>query len=105
LERADQDPAQIVRTAADIRRRLVTAGWLFGGWMGLVIGAKLIFLSVRPTRSDYEPDRGACVACARCFLFCPNERVRLGLLPPSAIPPPPAAGDPNPKVASPTNRA
>jgi ferredoxin len=105
LERADQDPAQIVRTAADIRRRLVTAGWLFGGWVGLVIGAKLIFLSVRPTRSDYEPDRGACVACARCFLFCPNERVRLGLLPPSAIPPPPAAGDPNPKVASPTNRA
>jgi len=90
LGRADQDPVRLVKEAAGIRRRFVTAGWLFGGWIGLVIGVKLLALSVRPSRTDYEPDRGACVACARCFTYCPNERVRLGLLPRSAIPLPPS---------------
>ena len=56
-----------------------------------VVGAKLISLSLRRTRTDYEPDRGACVGCARCFEFCPNELVRRGLMPDSALAPPPAA--------------
>jgi formate hydrogenlyase subunit 6/NADH:ubiquinone oxidoreductase subunit I len=47
----------------------------------LIIAAKLLALSIRHTRTDYEPDRGACVACARCFEYCPNERVRLGIVP------------------------
>ena len=61
--------------------RMTLASWLLGAWVGLVIGVKLIALSVRVTRTDFEPDRGACVACARCFLSCPQERTRLGLAP------------------------
>jgi len=56
-------------------------GWLFGGWTGLVIGGKWIALSVRRNRTDFEPDSGACFACARCFEYCPSERMRRGLIP------------------------
>ena len=81
LERAAGNPAAILTAAADLRHRFALACVLFGGWIGLVIGLKLVALSVRPSRTDFEPDRGACVACARCFTACPNERVRLGWLP------------------------
>lgn len=88
LERARQTPKEILTAAATIQRRFGIGGWFFGAWIGLVIGVKLISLSVRRQRADYEPDRGACFACARCFEFCPNERVRRGAKPVAA----PAAG-------------
>jgi ferredoxin len=81
LQRAAQDPKAVLTAAADARRRFDLACWLFGGWVGLVIGIRLAALSVRPDRTDYEPDRGACLACARCFTACPNERARLGMMP------------------------
>jgi ferredoxin len=88
LQRATENPEAVLKAAADLRHRFDLACLLFGGWIGLVIGLKLVALSVRQSRTDFEPDRGACVACARCFTACPNERVRLGLMP--------AAGGPAP---------
>jgi NAD-dependent dihydropyrimidine dehydrogenase PreA subunit len=96
LERARQTPKEILTEAAAIRRKFSTGGWIFGVWVGLVIGAKLISLSVRRKRTDYEPDRGDCFACARCFEYCPNELVRRGLMPAAA----PALGG----IASPASR-
>ncbi|HNQ87672.1 MAG TPA: 4Fe-4S binding protein [Verrucomicrobiota bacterium] len=93
LDRANQDPKTLLTEARRIQQRFHRAGWGFGIWAGLVLGFKLISLTLRPMRTDFEPDRAACVACARCFLSCPNERVRLGLLPPDAIP----AGNENPR--------
>lgn len=81
LERAASNPEALLASAEKIRDRVALACWLFGGWIGLVIGIKLIALSLRTARTDYEPDRGACVACARCFEYCPNERTRRGQLP------------------------
>jgi NAD-dependent dihydropyrimidine dehydrogenase PreA subunit len=81
LERVEANPEAVLSSAADLRHRFSLATILFGGWAGLVVGIKLIALSVRQTRTDYEPDRGACFACARCFSHCPNERARLGLTP------------------------
>jgi NAD-dependent dihydropyrimidine dehydrogenase PreA subunit len=52
-------------------------GWLLGGFVGLVIGLKLIRLTVRRKRTDYEADRASCLACGRCFEYCPREQVRL----------------------------
>jgi Pyruvate/2-oxoacid:ferredoxin oxidoreductase delta subunit len=98
LARAERGPKELLAAAMDIRRRFTVGGWLFGGWVGLVVALKLLGLSVRHTRSDYEPDRAACVACARCFLYCPNERVRLGLLPPEAIAGGPARPSPDQKT-------
>ena len=57
----------------------VAGGWL-GAWVGLVIGVKLIHLSVRRRREDYLPDRTNCVSCGRCFWYCPGEQARLGLI-------------------------
>jgi len=91
LQRAEHDPQAIFTAAESLRHRFALACMLFGGWIGLVIGVKLIALSVRQSRTDWEPDRGACFACARCFLSCPNERVRLGLMPASELPALPAA--------------
>ena len=90
LERARQTPKEILTEAAAIRHKFATGGWIFGAWVGLVIGVKLISLSVRRRRTDYEPDRGNCFACARCFEYCPNELVRRGLMP-AAVPAPGAA--------------
>ncbi len=49
---------------------------LFGVFVGLVIGLKLVGLSVRRGRKDYEPDDASCVACGRCFETCPVELAR-----------------------------
>ena len=50
------------------------AGAWFGAWVGLVIGVKLIHLSIRRRRTDYMPDRAGCVSCGRCFWYCPGEQ-------------------------------
>ena len=63
--------------ARTIQSWFVLGSGLFGGWVGLVIGVKLIRLSVHRTQTGYEPDRGKCVSCGRCFAYCPVERERL----------------------------
>jgi NosR/NirI family nitrous oxide reductase transcriptional regulator len=90
LERAGQAPKEILAEAVGIRQKFHLGGIIFGVWVGLVIGAKLISLSVRRQRTDYEPDRGDCLACARCFEFCPNEMVRRGMK--AGVPGPNSAG-------------
>jgi ferredoxin len=86
LDRARENHEELIRSAVGIRQRFLIGAPLFGGWVGLVLGVKLLSLSVRRRRTDYEPDRGDCVACARCFEFCPNELARRGLGPPVAAP-------------------
>lgn len=49
---------------------------LLGAFIGAVIGLKLVGLTIRRKVTDYEPDRGACVACGRCFASCPIEHAR-----------------------------
>lgn len=46
-----------------------------GALMGLVIGLTLINLSVKRTRIQYEIDHAACVACVRCFSYCPQNKM------------------------------
>lgn len=46
-----------------------------GALVGLVIGLTLISLSVKRTRHEYEIDHAACVACARCFSYCPQNKM------------------------------
>jgi ferredoxin len=88
LDRARQAPKELLLDAAAIRHKFGLGGWIFGAWVGLVVGVKLASLSIHRRRTDYEPDRGECVACARCFEFCPNELVRRGLTPPIPVAPP-----------------
>ncbi|HLH55630.1 MAG TPA: 4Fe-4S binding protein [Verrucomicrobiae bacterium] len=78
LDRARQNADEFLRNAEAIRKRITTGSRIFGGWVGLVIGLKLVGLSVHRRRKDYEPTPGDCLACARCFEFCPSELVRRG---------------------------
>lgn len=100
LRRARENPEPILQAGIGLRRRIETGGWVFGGWVGLVIGAHLISRSLRRTRTDYEPDRGACYACARCFDFCPQERVRRDVLSPGEV----GSGSAGPAIMTPTTR-
>ncbi|HSU57510.1 MAG TPA: 4Fe-4S binding protein [Candidatus Dormibacteraeota bacterium] len=73
LERARRDPKQVLMEAALVQKRFQTATPLFGGWIGLVVALKLVGLALHRQSTDYEPDRGNCFSCARCFEYCPNE--------------------------------
>ncbi len=61
-------------------RRFRIGGALVGVWMGLAIGGKLIAYSIRRRNPDYTADPGTCIACARCFMSCPVELKRRGLI-------------------------
>lgn len=45
-----------------------------GALIGLVIGLTLIHLSVKRTRTQYEIAHADCVACGRCFSYCPQNK-------------------------------
>lgn len=47
--------------------------WLAGALIGFVLGCKLIRLSVKRTRKTYEIEPSACVACGKCFDYCPQN--------------------------------
>lgn len=63
--------------ATQIRNRFAIGGALLGGFIGLVAGGKLIVLSVRRRRTEYEADPASCIACGRCYKACPKEHERL----------------------------
>jgi len=65
------------RQAAAIQARFRTGSWALGGFLGAVLGFGLIGTSIQHRREIYQPDRGACLSCARCYLFCPKEHQRL----------------------------
>ncbi len=71
---------QLHKAADEIRQKFAVGGGCFGAWVGLVIGIKLIHLSIRRRRTDYLPDPSGCVSCGRCFWYCPTEQARLGLI-------------------------
>ncbi|MHC4329131.1 MAG: 4Fe-4S binding protein [Planctomycetota bacterium] len=68
---------ELYDNASSIRTDFGLGGWILGGFVGLVIGLKLIGLSVWRRRTDYEAERAGCLACGRCFKYCPREHVRL----------------------------
>jgi polyferredoxin len=66
--------SDLLEEAGRIQDRFRFGGWLLGGFLGLVFGLKIAGLFVHTRRTDYEPDRGACVSCTRCFKNCPQEQ-------------------------------
>jgi NosR/NirI family transcriptional regulator, nitrous oxide reductase regulator len=49
-------------------------GWILGGFIGLVFGFTLASVSIVKFRVDYEPNKGTCLSCARCFDYCPVKK-------------------------------
>jgi Fe-S-cluster-containing hydrogenase component 2 len=82
LARATQEADVLLPRATTQINSMKLGGWLVGSLIGLVIGCKVLGFSLWRRRDDYEPDHAGCFSCARCFLACPQERVRLGLITP-----------------------
>jgi NosR/NirI family transcriptional regulator, nitrous oxide reductase regulator len=74
------NPEDLVKQADTIRRQFKTGGWWLGGILGSIFGIALLKVSVRRSRVGYEPDRGDCLSCARCYRSCPKEHERLGIV-------------------------
>jgi NosR/NirI family nitrous oxide reductase transcriptional regulator len=70
------ETADLYEEASNIRARFGLGCLIFGGFIGLVIGLELISVSVWRQREDYEADRASCLACGRCFEYCPREHLR-----------------------------
>jgi len=65
--------AELFQDAVNIQNQFKRGSWILGCFIGLIIGLKLIALSIRRKRIDYEPDKGTCLSCARCFPYCPVD--------------------------------
>lgn len=63
--------------ALQIRARFLTGSQIWGGFAGVVVGATLLGLAIRRQRVSFEPDNANCVACGRCYTYCPNDIIRL----------------------------
>lgn len=74
FKKTGRTPEALYTDAAAIRRQFRLGGGILGGFIGLVIGLKLITLSVRWRRDEYQAHRAACLACARCFEYCPVRK-------------------------------
>jgi ferredoxin len=57
--------------AAEILKKFYIGGWIFGAFIGLVLGLSLASLTLFKYRVDYTPNKGTCLSCARCVDFCP----------------------------------
>jgi ferredoxin len=67
----------LYKDATKIRSRFAVGGGLLGAFIGFVAGGKLVALSVRRRRTEYEADPAGCFACGRCYTYCPKEHERL----------------------------
>lgn len=68
---SDQPMAELYAEAVILKAGYGTGGRWLGAFIGLVIGCKLISVSILRKREGYEPDRGTCYSCGRCFKYCP----------------------------------
>ncbi len=48
-----------------------TGSTLLGVFMGVVIFFRLIGFTIKRTRTEYTANRGRCLACGRCYDYCP----------------------------------
>jgi len=68
---------ELFAQAWQVRGQFRFGGLLLGAFVGLVIGVKLISLAFDEPHTVYEPDRAGCVACGRCYTYCPKELVKV----------------------------
>lgn len=69
--------SELYQEAQSIDRNFRIGGGILGAFLGLALGMKMIQLSVRRSRTDYQMNRTTCLSCGRCFLHCPVEKARL----------------------------
>ncbi|MBP5388381.1 MAG: 4Fe-4S binding protein, partial [Prevotella sp.] len=64
---------ELETSVEDVRNSFYRWSWFSGALFGFVLGCKLVRLSVKRTRKTYEIEPSACVACGKCFDYCPQN--------------------------------
>jgi NAD-dependent dihydropyrimidine dehydrogenase PreA subunit len=72
-----EETADLYAEAAAVHNMFGLGAAILGAFMGLAAAAKLVAAVVRPESEDYTADRASCLACARCFDYCPVGRKSL----------------------------
>lgn len=67
---------ELTEKVDDIKDQFKIYSYFIGAMIGFVIGLKLISLSLKRTRSTYQIDHSACVACGKCFDYCPQRSAK-----------------------------
>lgn len=75
--RGGEESKALYARAAALEHRFRRGSVVFGVWFGLVGGVFIALYSRQKVRTIFETDPSDCVACGRCFAFCPREQVRI----------------------------
>ncbi|HNW72352.1 MAG: 4Fe-4S binding protein [Bacteroidales bacterium] len=62
---------EVYQEARIILHRFLIGGWILGAFLGLTTGLMVAGKLLENHQSDYVPDKGACLSCARCTDYCP----------------------------------
>jgi polyferredoxin len=68
---AGRTKTELVTNALRVQDKFKTGGWYLGAFIGLVIGLVLLNELIFRKRSIYEPNKGNCLSCGRCMVYCP----------------------------------
>jgi len=71
-----QSTRELYINALQIKKQFHLGGWILGIFLGIVFACKLIFLSIKQQRKDYEADHMKCLSCGRCYSFCPTGHIK-----------------------------
>ena len=71
--------------ASAVKEQFSLGGWFAGAFVGFIIAAKLIRSTIRWQRTEYLANPAGCLACGRCFKYCPKEHARLNKKKPGNI--------------------
>lgn len=63
--------------ALEIRHGFVLGSWLLGAFIGFALGVKGVALAWGSPQTAYDPDTANCLACGRCYTYCPKEIMRV----------------------------
>ena len=66
----------LISSYEEVQKDFRLYGTLAGMLIGLVIGVKLVRLSLKRGRKQYEIAHSRCVACGKCFSYCPQNQVK-----------------------------
>jgi ferredoxin len=73
-----QPVSELYAEASQIQQRFQVGTAIFGAGLALVFCLRIIGLSLWRQQEDYEPDRGTCLSCGRCFAYCPRSKAHAG---------------------------
>lgn len=57
--------------ASEVLKKFYLGGWIAGAFLGLVFGGLIASRLINRHHTDYTPDKGNCLSCARCIDYCP----------------------------------